>query len=312
LNNQQKPLEIHSNDSLSHATPEALNRLERQLYNDGSATYNTVTPEEVEILKQILTEDYRVIHNVVDHETWLQSNDTKILINKIGVNKIQNLYNIDSPLGIPETNLNPETQMARWKSGIPLETAVGHSLTYAGISFIGNPLDPKKYPHASKGVHSDIKIPDSNLIECVNMSKSTWLEDDIMLEKIGYFHKDDPQHNMQWTIITSYDNWNKRIDKAINEDKITVIVLNQKVHKQNINRVQDELAPILSTLHKEGITNNLLHTIYKQNNKKLNMKQIEYRKLKTLYQLIVNTDFSTIEGGCGPINSTNIGCLSAG
>jgi hypothetical protein len=285
-------------------------QLESQLRNEGSNQPNELNEEEIEKVMKILHGDYRIYHDSINHERHLQTETIKVLINKIGVNKIQNLHYIDHPDGIPETNLKAETQRARWESGIPLERAFQHALIFAGINFLGNLLDPSKYPHSSKGIHCDIET-EPVLYECVNMYKTTWLEDKIMLEKIGYFHKDDPQHNKLWCIVTSYKNWGKKVDQAINEDKIHVIVLNQKVHKHNKNRIQDELTPIVQSIHQEGITNNLLNEIYKLNNKDRNIRYIEHNKLKTLYQLLTLHDSSTQRDGC-TFNSNNIGCLSAG
>ena len=253
--------------------------LESQLRNEGSSQPNDLTNEEVETLKRILSTDYKEVRDCINHRTYLESATDKVLIRSTAVNKIQNLYYISHPEGIPETNLNPETQMARWNSGIPLERVSQRALSMGGINFKGNPLDPSKYPHSSKGIHCDIET-DTELIECTNMSKSTWMNNQIMNQKLGYFHKDDPQHKKLWIIITSYKNWGRQIDQAINQDKIHVIVLHQKIYKRNSNRNLNELQTILETLHQEGITNNLLYRIYQQNNRQYNIEH------NTLYQLL--------------------------
>lgn len=290
---------------------EAYARLEHQLYNNDSYYYDTnnLTHEEIEVLKRILTSDYRIYHDTINHRTYLESASDKQLMRYIGNNKLQNYYYMDSPFGIPETELKPEIQHARWQAGIPLERVFQRALTMAQINFYGNPLDPKKYPHASKGVHCDIETS-TELIELTNPLKSTYMNDEIMNEKLSYFEHDDPEHKKHWIIATSHKNWGKAIDKQIQQNKITVLVIGQRVHHQNSDRILYELSAILRDIHQEGITNNLLNTIYKINNKKTNKKlQDKQLTLKTLYQLIVVSSYTLDNGYVVDFSSTNNSAL---
>src|SRR4030066_1336500 len=118
-------------------------------------------------------------------------------------------------------------------NGIPLEKQVVHFL--AQKMDLGNLVDhndfsPKFYPNDNHNV-VDIVVSDKLLIEVTNPKESTWMDDDIMSNKIDYLHRKDPFHKLIWVMLISFANFSELITRKLAENNIILVVLN--IHADN-------------------------------------------------------------------------------
>ena len=208
--------------------------------------------------------------------------------------KIQNYYYLPTPQE-PEKEpyLTEEQQHTRYEGGYWLEWNTQRALSIAKIDFQGNPMNIKHYPH-SKGLHVDADSPNM-LIECFNPKRTTHMNKHDMHEKIDYFHAADPEHKKLWVMVASYKTWDKEITERQKQEQITVLLLNQRMHKRNIKRhYYSDIAQILSELNamSKHFTNQLTNTIDKINQHLIN------KQYKHVYQ-IIDYSVATSVSGCG-------------
>ena len=142
---------------------------------------------------------------------------------------------------IPSLNLNscvkhkPRTKSVNQKltyrhpSGIALEKP--ESILFKDILGFGskvkhNNYDRLKYPNEKKHIVDHIvetplyyngKYYRGVLNEATNSAKTTFYDDAIMLSKIEYFKRKDPNHEYLWSITISWLNFSKSVLQQIEE-----------------------------------------------------------------------------------------------
>ena len=251
---------------------------------------NSLTRLECEALTELFEKPYKIMHSL--DGTFFETK-----IGKIRKNKVSNYSYLSRKTPNPKTELRDEEQIARWVNGLPLEKLTQYALTLAHISYSGNPMNPKHYAHSanskynSNKAHVDIET-EHMLIECTNPKRTTWLNDQIMNEKLDYFKHDDPNHARDWLIITSYKNWGKAIDKRIREDNYSVLVLNTCINRHTIKKqYYFDLKDIFTKLEQQ--TNQNLERIRQVNEMldRFNIRNQKYNsKHRAQYTLIENNN----------------------
>lgn len=115
-----------------------------------------------------------------------------------------------------------------YQNGIPLEKQTSQFLIqkmHLGNLVSHNNFDPRFYPNENSNI-VDITISDKLLIECTNPKQSTWLDDEIMMNKLGYYTRKDPHHLLFWVLVVSFANFSQYIHEQINKLNIILVVLN--------------------------------------------------------------------------------------
>ena len=125
---------------------------------------------------------------------------------------------------------------AQYLNGIPLEKAVAWFMDKLRVDYERNNFNPSIYPN-EKSLIVDGKIPDKLLLECTNPKDSTFLNDPIMLNKIHYFYRVDPEHTLTWVIAVSYANFSDFIKDELNRHGIILIELNLTATNNNLKTV---------------------------------------------------------------------------
>ncbi len=290
---------------------------------------NNLTLVDKQLLTETFQQSYKLIHN--SEGTFFET--TKGLIRK---QKVTNYNILSRKTAYPETNIKPEKQIARWMDGLPLEKLIQYSLDLEHIAFSGNPTNIKHYAHSANSKYNNEKSHCDietflMLIEATNPRKGTWLNDEIMNEKIDYFLHDDPEHEKQWLIITSYKKWNKAIDKRIKELNIQVLILNTCINRHTVkNQYYNDLRLFLKELTDK---NSIIELLTKRNksHQKINSKhRVNYQyisnqtelntneylnnddKLNTVYEKVNSQSLSSINGVCKEFPINYIGLVSDG
>lgn len=176
----------------------------------------------------------------------------------------------------------PEQKQARYWRGQVLESALQIALKRNRIPFEGNPIDISHYPHSCGNKHVDVETS-QYLIEATNPKKQTWMNDQIMNEKIDYFFADDPEHKKQWILLTSYRHWSKNIDKRLRDNRITVIATNTTLYPNYANYNFDTITALLTKLFQT--INNALNNLPIIN---------KYKQLPRGYNNQLNNIYQTI------------------
>ncbi len=170
--------------------------------------------------------------------------DGKYRLNHITLSEYQLQPHSEEP---EEFSQLTKQKQARFYHGIPLEEAIQTALKTAKIPFTGNNLDIKHYCH-NYGI--DI-IAENFICEATNFYKTSTMNDNIMNEKIDYYHKEDPEHKKLWILIATYRNcWNHTITKRLHDNNITVIYLNQHVTAtKNFINLKTDLIELFKTIN---------------------------------------------------------------
>ena len=126
------------------------------------------------------------------------------------------------------------------QSGRLLELTVAKFMQKNNVEYSHNRFNDSEYP-LGEGKRPDGLITQNGelkvLIECTNPKASTWMTDDIMQKKLGYFTWDDPFHKCQWILIISHTNFSKAIWQQIAKLGITTIELKNQVTKTNFGHI---------------------------------------------------------------------------
>jgi hypothetical protein len=131
----------------------------------------------------------------------------------------------------PTVNKNSKSNFRRnvdyHLNGLPLEKQVSNWLTYKmhlGDLVKHNDFNPKKYPNENSLI-TDIHVGDKAILECTNPKDSTEMNDQIMVNKLDYFHRLDPKHLLFWVLIVSFANFSEFMLNKIKELNIMLVEL---------------------------------------------------------------------------------------
>ena len=124
--------------------------------------------------------------------------------------------------------------VTRYLNGIPLEKYVCRFFEINGLGsqVDHNNFNPYFYPLDNHNV-VDVVIKDKALIECTNPKETTFLNDEIMLNKLDYFNRKDPSHLLVWFLVVSFAVFSNAIRQLIDKLGITLIVLNDYATRTN-------------------------------------------------------------------------------
>jgi hypothetical protein len=115
---------------------------------------------------------------------------------------------------------------SRYLNGLPLEKQFNfwaeHKLN---LSTQHNNFEIDKYPFEHSLV-VDSKIGTKVLVEMTNPKSTTFMGDNIMLEKLDYFKRADPAHKLIWVLLVSFAVFSQYIFEQIEKLNIHLIVLN--------------------------------------------------------------------------------------
>jgi hypothetical protein len=79
----------------------------------------------------------------------------------------------------------------------------------------------------------DMAVKGECLAECTNPKQTTWMDDDIMENKLDYFRRADPHHFLVWFLIVSFANFSDAIKQQIKKMGIVLIELGVHADKNN-------------------------------------------------------------------------------
>jgi hypothetical protein len=127
-----------------------------------------------------------------------------------------------------------QQKSALYLKGIPFEKYVSRFFEKCGLGSIvdHNNFDPSIYPNDNHNV-VDIVLKDKALIECTNPEPTTFMGDEIMENKLDYFHRRDPFHSLLWVLIVSFAVFSNAIMQRIKQLGIILVVLNEHADKTN-------------------------------------------------------------------------------
>jgi hypothetical protein len=127
---------------------------------------------------------------------------------------------------------------ANYLSGIPLEKQLTCWLMqkmHLGNLVQHNDFNPKKYPNENSHI-VDVEVTDKILVECTNPKETTWMDDDIMLNKLDYFTRKDPTHLLIWVLLVSFANFSEFIKCKITE--MNIILVEMGIHADKTSHCQ--------------------------------------------------------------------------
>jgi hypothetical protein len=103
-----------------------------------------------------------------------------------------------------------------------------------------NSFTVSNYPLANHLI-VDGQVGKTILIECTNFKKTTFMNDAIMLNKIEYFSRRDPEGKFIWVLVVSYQNFSRHIKQLLDFKGIYLVVLGLTATKGNREEVISEL-----------------------------------------------------------------------
>jgi hypothetical protein len=189
---------------------------------------------------------------------------------------------------------------ALYLSGIPLEKAVTwlHKVMGLGGIYEHNDFNPRIYPNEKSHI-VDGEIKQIALYECTNPKETTFLNDEIMANKLNYFWRKDPEHLQMWVLVVSYANFSDYIKQLINEYGIVLIELKETATESNFKSYCKHLihsrlyallkrlsnlkpkSPFFSGLSKLSVTTLTQYQSKSNNNNKHNNKHYLHRTTTT-------------------------------
>jgi hypothetical protein len=132
--------------------------------------------------------------------------------------------------------------LARYLNGIPLEKALAWFWEKLGFGSIlkHNNFDPSIYPHENSLIVDEV-LEDKALIEATNPKPSTFLNDNVIAEKIDYFIRKDPKHLLLWVLVCSFANFSDYIRQLIDKLGIILIELGETATTANFHTFKRHL-----------------------------------------------------------------------
>jgi len=119
-------------------------------------------------------------------------------------------------------------------SGIHLEKTVSWFLEHK--MKLGDEVDHNRFDDSyGQDNHNivDILAKRKALFECTNPKETTWMDDDIMENKIDYFQRADPHHFLVWFLIVSFANFSDAIKQLIK--RLGIILIETGIHAEKSN-----------------------------------------------------------------------------
>lgn len=121
-------------------------------------------------------------------------------------------------------------------SGLQLEETILTFLNKIGLKSQHNDFSNYTVPNVEQAV--DFVIPDIALIECTNPKETTPMNDEIMNNKIDYFHRRDPEHKFPlWFLTISFLTFSKAIAERLLREGIIPIVLGETANEFNHHKL---------------------------------------------------------------------------
>jgi hypothetical protein len=124
--------------------------------------------------------------------------------------------------------------LAYYLNGIPFEKYICRffELTGLGSQYDHNSFSPSLYVNDNHNIVDGV-LENKALFEMTNPKETTFLSDEIMLNKLDYFTRKDPKHFLIWFLIVSFANFSSFITQLIDKLGITLIVIGRHADPTN-------------------------------------------------------------------------------
>jgi hypothetical protein len=148
----------------------------------------------------------------------------------------------------------------RIESGISLEYCVSKFLTFTCNSKVDhNSFERSEYPFDNHNI-VDVVVENLALVECTNPKPSTWLDDNVINEKLDYFTRKDPKHTFLWILVVSFANFSEQIKRRIPRLGIILVELKTTATRYNFKTMlnvlyHSKLYHLIKRIHKPVFDN---------------------------------------------------------